>query len=155
MSVSSIRSESPLVFQAAPNADSEEWVAAWKDVLAKGALPFRRPFLPFLALPTSRLRVPHSGPARLRWADAKRLGRCHRLAAGGGGRGDECGGCVRGQSIAQANLCTLCSMLRLVDVVLQLLLSKDIECLAVKVPANRSPKLSPFYGLFDVRSHLR
>ena len=37
MSVSSIRSESPLVFQAAPNADSEEWVAAWRDVLTKGA----------------------------------------------------------------------------------------------------------------------
>ena len=36
MSVSSMRSESPLVFHTAPNADSEEWVAAWKSVLAKG-----------------------------------------------------------------------------------------------------------------------
>lgn len=36
LSVSSTRSESPLVFATAPNADSEEWVAAWKAVLAKG-----------------------------------------------------------------------------------------------------------------------
>ena len=39
--------------------------------------------------------------------------------------------------------------------ILQLLLSKDIECLAVKVPPNRSPKLAPFYGLLDVRSSSR
>ena len=38
MSVSSMRSESPLVFHTAPNADSEEWTAAWRGVLAKGAL---------------------------------------------------------------------------------------------------------------------
>ena len=37
MSVSSMRSESPLVFHTAPNADSEEWTAAWRGVLAKGA----------------------------------------------------------------------------------------------------------------------
>ncbi|KAM5543539.1 hypothetical protein V8D89_002790 [Ganoderma adspersum] len=86
MSVSSIRSESPLVFQAAPNADSEEWVAAWKDVLAKDVIDS-----PVVAV------------------DA-------------------------GTSVEDA---------------CELLLSKDIECLAVKVPPNRSPKLSPFYGLFD------
>ena len=36
LSVSSTRSESPLVFATAPNADSEEWVSAWKAVSAKG-----------------------------------------------------------------------------------------------------------------------
>ncbi|PIL23203.1 hypothetical protein GSI_14512 [Ganoderma sinense ZZ0214-1] len=86
MSVSSIRSESSLVFQAAPNADSEGWVAAWKDVLAKDVIDS-----PLVAV------------------DA-------------------------GTSVEDA---------------CELLLSKDIECLAVKVPPNRSPKLSPFYGLFD------
>ena len=33
----------------------------------------------------------------------------------------------------------------------QLLLSKDIACLAVNIPPNRSPKGTPFHGLFDVR----
>lgn len=32
----------------------------------------------------------------------------------------------------------------------QLLLSKDIVCLAVKTPQNASPGLSLFHGLFDV-----
>ncbi|KAI1785952.1 hypothetical protein LXA43DRAFT_898843 [Ganoderma leucocontextum] len=86
MSVSSIRSESPLVFQTAPNADSEEWVAAWKDVLAKDVIDS-----PLVAVD------------------------------------------------AETSVEDAC----------ELLLSKDIQCLAVKVPANRSPKLSPFYGLFD------
>ncbi|EIW54799.1 uncharacterized protein TRAVEDRAFT_73904 [Trametes versicolor FP-101664 SS1] len=35
LSVSSTRSESPLVFATTPNADSEEWVAAWKQILAQ------------------------------------------------------------------------------------------------------------------------
>ena len=33
----------------------------------------------------------------------------------------------------------------------QLLLSKDILCLAVKMPPNRAPKPLLFHGLFDVR----
>ncbi|OCH89284.1 hypothetical protein OBBRIDRAFT_29150 [Obba rivulosa] len=35
MSSTSTRSESPLVFSAAPNADSEEWVKAWRQILAR------------------------------------------------------------------------------------------------------------------------
>ncbi|KAI0918330.1 hypothetical protein AcW1_009758 [Taiwanofungus camphoratus] len=35
LSVSSTRSESPLIFTAAPNTDSEEWVNAWQRVLAR------------------------------------------------------------------------------------------------------------------------
>ena len=37
MSSTGTRCESPLVFATTPNAESEEWVAAWKQVLAKGA----------------------------------------------------------------------------------------------------------------------
>lgn len=37
MSISSTRSESPLVFLTTPNAESVQWVSAWKSVLAKGA----------------------------------------------------------------------------------------------------------------------
>ena len=36
MSISSTRSESPLVFSTASSADSDAWVAAWKEVQAKG-----------------------------------------------------------------------------------------------------------------------
>ncbi|CAL1698818.1 unnamed protein product [Somion occarium] len=35
LSVSSIRSESPLVFAAAPNADAEEWTKTWQTTLAR------------------------------------------------------------------------------------------------------------------------
>ncbi|TCD66085.1 Protein sds23 [Steccherinum ochraceum] len=35
LSVSSIRSESPLAFAAAPNADAEEWTKAWSQTLAR------------------------------------------------------------------------------------------------------------------------
>ena len=107
MSVSSIRSESPLVFQAAPNAVSEEWVAAWRDVLAKGASGPE-----VLAVSVSGLSSPSKLGSRLfalslrrgqlgdrARADANRFGRCHRLSGGGGGRGDERGGCVRGERI--------------------------------------------------------
>ena len=36
MSISSTRSESPLVFSPTPNAESEEWLSAWKQVMAQG-----------------------------------------------------------------------------------------------------------------------
>ena len=119
MSVSSIRSESPLVFQAAPNADSEEWVAAWRDVLAKGASGPE-----VLSLSVSGLSSPSKLGSRLfalslsrlgvavgsYWAiDANRFGRCHRLSGGGGGRGDERGGCLRGEPIVEWTfVCVLC-----------------------------------------------
>ncbi|EJF56777.1 hypothetical protein DICSQDRAFT_140907 [Dichomitus squalens LYAD-421 SS1] len=86
VSVSSVRSESPLVLQTAPNTDSEEWVAAWRAVLAKDIIDS-----PVVSVD------------------------------------------------AETSVEDAC----------ELLLSKDIACLAVKTPANRSPKLSPFYGLFD------
>ena len=36
LSVSSSRSDSSFVFSTTPNAESEEWVAAWRSVQAKG-----------------------------------------------------------------------------------------------------------------------
>ncbi|KAI0717069.1 hypothetical protein C8Q76DRAFT_616418 [Earliella scabrosa] len=84
LSVSSTRSESPLV--TAPNADSEEWVAAWKGVLAKDIVDS-----PVVAVD------------------------------------------------AEATVEDAC----------ELLLSKDLVCLAVRTPVKRSPKPSPFHGLFD------
>ena len=38
--MSSTRSESPLVFSAVPNAESEEWVNTWRHVLARGRCSF-------------------------------------------------------------------------------------------------------------------
>ncbi|KAH9916953.1 uncharacterized protein BXZ73DRAFT_53489 [Epithele typhae] len=86
VSVSSTRSDSPLVFATAPNADSEAWLAEWKAVLAKDII---------------------DSPVVTVDADTSVEDAC------------------------------------------ELLLSKDLGCLAVKIPPNRSPKASPFYGLFD------
>ncbi|KAI0760611.1 hypothetical protein C8Q74DRAFT_242298 [Fomes fomentarius] len=86
MSISSTRSESPLVFSTTPNAESEQWVSAWKSVLAKDIIDS-----PVVAV------------------DAEMT----------------------------------------VEDACELLLSKDIVCLAVKTPQNASPGLSPFHGLFD------
>ncbi|KAI0365810.1 hypothetical protein BV20DRAFT_1046551 [Pilatotrama ljubarskyi] len=86
LSVSSVRSDSPLVFTAAPNADSEEWVNAWKQILAKDIIDS-----PVVAV------------------DAE-------------------------TSVEEA---------------CEVLLSKDLLCLAVKTPQSRSPQQSPFCGLFD------
>ncbi|RPD60225.1 hypothetical protein L226DRAFT_494102 [Lentinus tigrinus ALCF2SS1-7] len=86
LSVSSTRSESPLVFATTPNAESEEWVSAWKAVPAKDIID--SPVVTVDAETTVE---------------------------------DAC----------------------------ELLLSKNLECLAIKTPQNRSPKAIPFYGLFD------
>ncbi|KAI0754153.1 hypothetical protein C8Q80DRAFT_1137196 [Daedaleopsis nitida] len=86
LSVSSPRAESPLVFSTTPNADSEEWVSAWKGVLAKDII--------------------------------------------------DCPVVVIDADTSVEDAC-------------ELLLSRDAACLAVKAPPNRSPKLSPFQGLFD------
>ncbi|KAI0667253.1 hypothetical protein C8Q78DRAFT_1054893 [Trametes maxima] len=86
MSVSSTRSESPLVFAATPNPESEEWASAWKRVLAKDIIDS-----PVVAV------------------DAE---------------------------ISVEDAC-------------EMLLSKDLACIAVKAPHGRSPQKSPFCGLFD------
>ncbi|TFK87552.1 hypothetical protein K466DRAFT_662933 [Polyporus arcularius HHB13444] len=86
LSVSSPRSESPLVFATTPNADSEEWVSAWKAVLAKDVIDS-----PVVAV-----------DAETSVEDA-----CEHL------------------------------------------LSKNLECLAIRTPQHSSPKATPFYGLFD------
>ncbi|KAH9848714.1 hypothetical protein C2E23DRAFT_871030 [Lenzites betulinus] len=86
LSVSSTRSESPLVLSATPNPDSEEWVAAWKQVLAKDIIDS-----PVVAV------------------DAE-------------------------TSVEEA---------------CEILLSKELICLAVRTPQGRSPQPLPFYGLFD------
>ncbi|KAI0690818.1 hypothetical protein C8T65DRAFT_721186 [Cerioporus squamosus] len=86
LSVSSTRSESPLVFATAPNADSEEWVAAWKAVLAKDIIDS-----PVVAVD------------------------------------------------AETSVEDACEQL----------LSKNLECLAIRMPQDRSPKATRFYGLFD------
>ncbi|OSD05088.1 hypothetical protein PYCCODRAFT_1443443 [Trametes coccinea BRFM310] len=84
-SVSSTRSD-PLFFSAAPNVDSEEWVTAWKQVLAKELID---------------------------------------------------------SPVAEVDADTS------VEEACETLLSKDLQCLAVRMPHGRSPQQVPFYGLFD------
>ncbi|KAI0628604.1 hypothetical protein C8Q77DRAFT_1162019 [Trametes polyzona] len=86
LSVSSTRSESPLVFSPTPNAESEEWLSAWKQVMAQDLIDS-----PVVAV------------------DAE-------------------------TSVEEA---------------CEVLLSKDLLCLAVRTPHGRSPQALPFYGLFD------
>ncbi|CDO71040.1 hypothetical protein BN946_scf184844.g44 [Trametes cinnabarina] len=86
LSVSSTRSDSPTVFTVVPKADSEEWVSAWKQVLAKELI---------------------DSPVVEVDADTSVEDACETL------------------------------------------LSKDLQCLAVRMPHERSPQTVPFYGLFD------
>ncbi|KAI0786311.1 hypothetical protein C8Q75DRAFT_808702 [Abortiporus biennis] len=84
--MSSVRSESPLAFVAAPNADAEDWTKAWQDVQARDLIDS-----PVVAVD----------------ADTSVEDAC------------------------------------------ELLLSKDILCLAVNRQPGSSPHFTPYLGLFD------
>ncbi|KZT07022.1 CBS-domain-containing protein [Laetiporus sulphureus 93-53] len=86
MSISSTRSESPLVYATAPNAEVEEWTKAWQQVFARDLI---------------------DSPVVTVDADTTVEDAC------------------------------------------ELLLSKDIQCLAVNRRPNSSPSSIPYHGLFD------
>ncbi|EMD32319.1 hypothetical protein CERSUDRAFT_119018 [Gelatoporia subvermispora B] len=86
LSVSSTRSESPLVFSAVPNAESEEWVNVWRQVLARD----------FIESPVVAVD-------------------------------------------AETSVEDACDML----------LSKDLSCLAINSRPESPPLSTPYHGLFD------